>query len=169
MGMSSKGVRTIKRVIPVLILLAGLPARASSDSHVWADYANVKYQFQTCYPSDLLKAQGESPASDGQSFTADGVELTASGIYDVDSETVAQLADEAGKRLAGASGSVTYRRVLPGSFTLSGQSGNDIFYTKAFVSHGTLKHFELTYPKSQAGLYNPVAARLQQCFRDLEK
>ena len=158
----------MRHLIPVLAVLACGTAAAAPDAHVWADYANVKYRFQTCYPSDILKAQGESPASDGQDFTADGVQLTASGIYNIDNETVAQLADEAAKRLAGASGTVTYKRVLPGSFTLSGQSGDDIFYTKGFVSHGTLKHFELTYPKSQAGVYNPVAAHLQQCFRDLE-
>ena len=156
------------RLIAIL-LLAGVPAHALADGHVWADYANVKYQFQTCYPSDLLKAQGESPASDGQAFTANGVELTVSGIYNIDNETAAQLADEAGKRLSGPSGSVTYKRILPGSFTLSGQSGDTIFYTKAFVSHGTLKHFELTYSTAQADVYNPVAAHLQGCFRDLEK
>ena len=159
----------MRHLVCVLILLAGSRALAAPDAHAWADYANVKYQFQTCYPSDILKAQGESPASDGQSFTAAGVELTASGIYNIDNESVAQLADETGKRLAGAAGSVTYKRILPGSFTLSGRSGDDIFYTKAFVSHGTLKHVELRYPRAQATTYEPVATRLQQCFRDLEK
>ncbi len=160
----------MRRLFPVLLVLATFPARAQSDTHRWADYANVKYQFQTCYPSDVLKGQGESAASDGQTFDgADGAQLTASAIYNIDNETVAQLADEAAKRLAGPSGTVTYKRIQPASFVLSGRSGSTIFYTKALVAHGTLKHFELVYPSSQAALYNPIAAHLAGCFLDLEK
>ena len=144
------------------------PALAAA-GHDWAVYANVKYQFQTCYPADLLHGQGESPASDGQAFAgADGAKLTASAIYNIDTETLAQLADETGQRLAGDHGQVTYRHMVRNGFTLSGKSGDQIFYAKTLLSHDAVKHVELVYPASLAATYDPVAARLQACFVDVQ-
>ncbi len=159
----------------ILILSAcwaiAVPANAAGGAaHDWAIYANAKYQFQTCYPADLLHPQGESPASDGQVFAnSDGGKLTASAIYNVDNQTVAQIADETGQRLAGEHGQVTYRHVTRNGFTLSGTSSNMIFYTKTILSHDAQKHFEIIYPATLATTYNPIAARLQACFNDLQK
>ena len=152
------------------VCAASGPALAvGAPAHDWAVYANAKYQFQTCYPADLLRGQGESPASDGQVFSGtDGAKLTASAIYNIDGETLAALADETGQRLAGAHGQVTYRHVTRNGFTLSGTSDGTVFYTKTILSHDAVKHFELVYPAGLKATYDPVAAHLQGCFLDLQ-
>lgn len=43
----------------------------------WENYVNSRYQYQICYPSRLLKPQGEPDSGDGQQFLAtDGGKLT---------------------------------------------------------------------------------------------
>ncbi|MBE7219483.1 MAG: hypothetical protein INR64_13500, partial [Caulobacteraceae bacterium] len=51
-------------------------AAPATGGHAWRTYVNVRYRYAICYPSDLLKAEPESPDSDGRTFDGgSGAEL----------------------------------------------------------------------------------------------
>jgi len=72
-------------------------------------------------------------------------------------------------RLAGASGTVTYKVLKPHWFVVSGKNGQTVFYAKTFYSSDQFKSFELTYNRSAAAIYEPLIARLNTCFSDLAR
>jgi hypothetical protein len=140
-------------------------AASISDDPSWATYANSRFAYSICYPKNLLNPQGESPNGDGQKFLAkDGAQLLVYGSNNALSESINDVFNRTASRLAGLSGKVTYKAIKPAWFVLSGQHDSTIFYAKTLYAKDLILSFELTYPSSQAGAYNPVAAKLASCF-----
>jgi hypothetical protein len=141
------------------------------DGHSWVRYGNPRFQYDICYPKDLLTAQPEAENGDGRRFTgADGVSLAVWGSNNALSSSLKDEIDAAAKRLAGPAGRVTYRAMHAGWAVVSGENGAGLFYDKIFYNRKAdqFKQFEITYDKSQATLYNPIVSKISGCFADLE-
>jgi hypothetical protein len=137
----------------------------STSDPTWATYANTRFAFSICYPKDLLVPQGESPNGDGQKFLSkDGAQLLVYGSNNALNESLDDVLNSMATRLTGQTGKVTYKAVKPAWFALSGQQDSTIFYAKTLFGKDQIRSFELTYPSSQASIYNPIAAKLASCF-----
>jgi len=135
------------------------------EPHTWKVYTNVRFEYSICYPQDLLVPQGEAENSDGQRFLAkDGAKLVVFGRNNVLNESLKDVQEETGARLAGASGKVTYKAIKPDWFVVSGQNEQSVFYGKTLYAREQFKSFELTYGSSTFAIYKPVITRLVGCF-----
>ena len=133
----------------------------------WKDYVNVRFQYSICYPDNLLKAQPEAENSDGRPFVGNGgAKLLVYGSEAL-RQTIVGSEAETSEDLKGSAGRVTYEKHTATWYVLSGTSGNTIFYAKTIKSHDQFKSFRFTYPAASASTYNPIAAHLSQCFKDL--
>lgn len=133
----------------------------------WKTYTNVRFNYELCYPPDLLVPQGESANSDGQKFQSkDDASLIVYGQNNVLNRSLKDALEDVASRLAGSSGKVTYRVLKPNWFVVSGQNGQKLFYAKTLYSHNQFKSFELVYDSSTAAVYDPVVRRLNSCFVD---
>jgi hypothetical protein len=138
------------------------------DRHTWKSYTNVRFQYDICYPADLLFPQGEPDNSDGQKFLAhDGAQLIVYGSNNALDESLKEMLADTESRLIATSGKVTYKVLKANWFVVSGQNEQTVFYSKVLYSHGRFKSFELTYDRSVGALYEPLIARLAKCFTDL--
>ncbi len=133
----------------------------------WKEYVNVRFQYSICYPDTQLKAQPEAENSDGRAFVGDsGAKLLVYGS-EVLRQTLIGSEAETSDDLKGNAGKVTYEKHTATWYVISGRSSDTVFYAKTFKSHGQFKSFRLTYPATSASTYNPIAAHLSQCFKDL--
>lgn len=110
-------------LLPLCALFLHMPDLASASSRQendgWEIYANVRFQYQICYPSRLLKPQGESDNSDGQRFLAsDGGELAVFGWNNISGfahgkdeleASLSEAVEQAISALKGPKGKVTYK------------------------------------------------------------
>ncbi len=161
------------RTAALILLLVCAPAcgpaaaKQAADAHAWKTYTNVRYQYAICYPADLLKAQGELDAHDGQTFkAADGGELTVFGANNVLDKSLAQAAHEYVQNLGGDGARVTYSAIRPDWAVLSGAGARGVFYAKTFKRRDQLLTFTLTYPVAAAARYDAITAKLSRCFKD---
>ncbi|MBE7216942.1 MAG: hypothetical protein INR64_00570, partial [Caulobacteraceae bacterium] len=128
-------------------------------------YVNVRYRYAICYPSDLLKAEPESPDSDGRTFDGgSGAELSVFGRNNVQNLSLAATVSRDAAEMAGRGGQVTYRAGKNDWAVYSGRSADTVFYSKTLKRGDQFLIFQLKYPQAQAGLYGPIAGRLAQCF-----
>jgi hypothetical protein len=126
------------------------------DRHIWKSYTNVRFQYQICYPADLLVPQGEAENSDGQKLLAnDGAQLIVYGSNNALDESLKEMLADTESRLTGTSGKVTYKVLKRNWFVVSGQNEQTVFYSKVLYRHGQFKSFELTYDRSAGALYAP--------------
>jgi hypothetical protein len=142
-----------------------------ADRHSWKTYTNARFQYEICYPADLMVPQGEPDNGDGQKFLAhDGAELIVYGSNNAPGESLKKTLADTGSRLAGPSGKVTYKMLKANWFVVSGQNGQTVFYSKVLYNKhdDQFKSFELTYHRAESALYEPVIARLAKCFTDLD-
>ncbi len=162
--------------LPIVLAAANAQAAGSieitpvSDARTWKIYANVRYNYSICYPSDLLNPGPESDNGDGVLFTApSGASLRVWGRYNVTDESLTALAAD----LVDRSASITYRRLTRTTATVSGRNGDEIFYARTALEPGgetaTVRSFILTYPAAEATIYDAVATRLSSCLRVLPK
>lgn len=139
-------------------------ASAEPDGHRWDSYANGRFDYRICYPSDLLEAQPEADNGDGRVFTTgSGASLRVWGHYDEDGKTSATLVGDA----VDAGATITYRHATRTAAVLSGRKGGDVFYAKVVLGKAgsdLVRTFLLTYPAREAATFDPVAARLSRCF-----
>ena len=129
-----------------------LPRKAEENYTVmrrvsWGSYTNARFQYTIRYPRDLLIPQVESDNTLGQ--------------------TLARIETDTVGRLAGNSGTVTYRRLQPAWFVFSGVTDDKIFNAKTHLVGDMQKSFEFTYPRENADVYRAVTARIVTSFRSL--
>lgn len=141
--------------------MSSVPLAAAE--HRWSTYANVRFGYAICYPADRLKPQREADNSDGRRFTADdGAELIVYGANNALRQSADEIRRDVVKRLGGK---VTYRSDKRDRFVVSGiDARGRIFYAALKMRADQYASFELTYPRSLAGLYDAVATRLSTCF-----
>ena len=154
----------LKQMLCGSLLIA--PVQAGGDH--WKTYVNVRFQYQVCYPEDLLKAQREAPNSDGKTYVGkSGAKLVACGSNALGG-TVSDDENSTSSELKGTSGAITYQMRASNWYVISGHNGSDTFYAKTFLDNDQYKSFQLTYSTKEASIYNEVAAHVNKCFVDLE-
>ena len=151
-----------------LLACAGIGSFACAQDgggHVWKTYVNVRYRYAICYPSDLMKAEGEAPNSDGQTFDApNGAELAVFGRNNVNAKSLRATAESDAVDMAGEGGQISYRAIRPDWAVVSGNAKKSLFYSKTFKRADQFLIFQLTYPKSEAETYRSVVDRISHCF-----
>ncbi|MGN8114754.1 hypothetical protein [Labrys sp. 22185] len=156
-------IRFCALIAPLLSLTIAAGPAAARD---WSDYANARFGYRICYPSDLMTAEPEADNGDGRVFSApSGASLRVWGSYNAAEEDidaiVAGIADD---------GKITYRSAAKNGVVVSGRKGGEIFYGKLLLEKDakgaveTIRAFRLTYPAKEAATYDAVAAKLAKCF-----
>lgn len=145
------------------LILAGMAAAG------WANYANVKYGYSTCYPAQIMRAHGEPAAGDGQFATSrDGGEWRVWGHYAPDGTPSENLTSEAANLkadLAGRHGVITYSTARPGWTVFSGRNDKMIFWVKLMARDDRVVTIQLTYPIAQAAKYQSIPSNLNRCSK----
>lgn len=145
--------------------LASATSRREDDG--WEIYSNARFQYQICYPSQLLKPQGEPDNGDGQKFLAsDGGELTVFGGYnDVLHWTIEYTLKTYSADLVGQKGKITYQVIKNDWAVFSGDDGERTeFYGKIFIRNNKFYMFEITYKKEHKNKYSKIVEIISRCF-----
>jgi hypothetical protein len=106
LGANSRRLRAL--IAATALLAAALPGFAAQDNHAWKTYANERFGFSVCYPSDLLRPEAAPDNNDGRTFIgSNGAKIAAWGSWNAMGGTLADSARQDEKRLA--NGKVTYK------------------------------------------------------------
>ncbi|MFT9014690.1 MAG: hypothetical protein ABF990_03000 [Acetobacter sp.] len=152
-----------------------LSASSRLENDGWKIYANVRFQYQICYPSRRLKPQGESDNSDGQRFLAsDGGELAVFGWNNISGfahgkeeleASLSEAVEQAIPALKGSKGKVTYKVVKKNWAVFSGDDGQKKeFYVKIIKRDDQFISFEISYPRAKHSEYHKIVENIEQCF-----
>lgn len=144
----------------------------------WENYVNSRYQYQICYPSRLLKPQGEPDSGDGQQFLAtDGGKLTVFARNNVvglgndngQSETsLSKTVEDEISYMEGSKGKTTYKVIKKNWAVFSGYNQMlKEFYGKIIKREDQLFIFEIQYPRSEREKYNKIVSVIEKCFEVL--
>lgn len=112
-----------------------LQALKPNTLHGYSIYHNHRFGFYLTYPS-YLYSQEENEHTDGQSFFSyDGtIKLTSSARFNIDGESIGQLAQFEKSLLVADGCSITYSAIKNNWMVLSGYTTNgNIFYQKTVV------------------------------------
>lgn len=154
MGLTSLCV--LANVFAMFSLTMASEHRSSAPVQHYVQYHNEKYNYRIDYPADF-KSTGESDAGDGI-FLDSQRELKMSvwgtfsnwmngsdmSLREQFNWTKSNLATD--KALPNAK--VTYQRLAPHSFVLSGNSKDKIFYMRTVASDHAFATVQLVYPKT---------------------
>ncbi len=141
-------------------------ASAASGPEGWTVYTNARFGTTIDYPAGIFSKREPPPANgDGRTFrSADGrARLSVYGAHNVENDTpqsyVRKYVDPQG---------ISFRRVTPDFFAVSGVSEGAIFYQRCNFAPppgDTLYCFRLTYPRDRKSAWDPIVGRLSQSLR----
>jgi hypothetical protein len=132
----------------------------------WASYANARFGTWLDYPSDLFSERDPAPLNnDGRTFRSrDGrARLSVHAMHNVEADTPQRYLD---KYLDDKN--VSFRRVTPNFFAVSGRNGADIYYRRcnfAGLEDGTIHCFEISYPAAEKAAFDPIVERIGKSLR----
>jgi hypothetical protein len=134
----------------------------------WQVHNNLRYGFSLTYPSPLFALATTSEQGDGHIFDApsQNARLLAGVIVNRDGHTPASYFKfVASTSYAGYK--VTYRKIGPSWFAISGEKDDTIFYEKVqFSCNSTLiTSFAVIYPAANQRVINPAIERMENSFR----
>ncbi len=149
------------------LLLAGSPAStAPAEHHVWRTYVNARFGYAICFPSDLLKAQGEAPNGDGQTFVgAGGAELAVFGANNVQNASLPALVKDYSSSMAGRDGTITYQVVRSAWAVYSGANAATVFYSKVMTRADQYIVMELRYDRGRSATYSKLVPIINRCLK----
>ena len=134
----------------------------------WDSYYNGRFEFCVDYPTNFLRAQGESENNDGIVFaTANGSsEMRASGMYNVLDESIAEAF-----KSASANGvyydtdhAITYKQQKSNWFVISGMYFESIFYVKTVLIGDTFYTLYFEYHPSERKQFDEIIKRASKGF-----
>ena len=142
-------------------------AQPSPTTEIWSVYRNDRYGFRLEYPSSLFLPESPPTNNNGRSFrTSDGrARLIAYASMNHEGKSLDEIRSEylesAGNLV------VTYNRIVGRGIVISGESGNDIVYTRIILSAGAdvINVVEITYPTEWKELFDPIVTRISRSFR----
>ncbi|GAA0518851.1 hypothetical protein [Deinococcus depolymerans] len=143
---------------------------ASSALAVDVMYGNPRFDYWVNVPGDL-GALRPPDNGNGQSWVSgDGlVRVAAWGSYGpgvFDAPSVSAWAAYTERQEVASGSRVTYRRLLPGAFVLSGyQRDGRIFYQRVLVRDGTEAAVRVMYPEARRGVWDARTARIAASLR----
>ncbi|MVN88113.1 hypothetical protein GO986_15275 [Deinococcus sp. HMF7620] len=153
------------RLWPAALVLASAALAAPLTA-----YGNARFGYLVAAPAGL-QAQRSPDNGDGQSWqSADGqVKVSvwgshAPGVLNQATPAAWMAHSAQGWREQGAR--LTYRRLLPGAFVLSGfQKDGRIFYQKVLVRNGEEAAVLVVYPVARRAVWDRLAAQVASTLR----
>lgn len=153
----------------IALAIAASPATAAvSNIHRWKNYDNARFGTHAEYPADLFKMRIVSDNGDGARWTSDiGAKLLIFGSWN----SLKQTPDSYARSLAESNPQryrrISYRLIRPGSLTLSGTVGADIFYERYVFGDpsGAIHAFALEYPILARSTLDPLVSRMSSSLR----
>lgn len=147
------------RVLPSALALLTLGAAWAATP--WNRYCNARFGYCVAYPTSL-EPQGEADNGDGQLFLSRDhqTELRVWGNWQLDrSDTLAARFRTTRDQPART---VTYQRLGPGWFVVSGFEGERVFYQRTLfdAGQGRFATLLLSYPRTQARATEPIVGPL---------
>lgn len=160
-------------VLPLLVVplafcwAAGncLGAHRSTGTVRYREWVNYRFQYQFDLPVGMIPGQ-EPMNGDGRGFTSKDGKLTVSvsGQNNALFRTVAQeCAAEVDEY--GPAAKITYKRVTPKWYVLSGTRHGRTFYEKMIYHDEQFDWVLISYPSNEASRFDPVAAHISRSFR----
>jgi hypothetical protein len=161
----------------VLLLLAA-PALAQPGCEGLRDgrvlgYRNPGWGFGLDYPASFVLDPNSVPENgDSARFWAAGREATAvvTGLRNGDRQSLAAVLAEAERDIAeNGRGSITYRRVAPDWFVLSGYLADRIYYRRSFLArHGAvIATLWIEFPRELKPCLEAAVATMSLSFRPI--
>jgi hypothetical protein len=132
----------------------------------WQVYANADFGFSGCYQSKIFTPQSPPTDGDGLMFRSKaGAVVRMFGAYNALSQTPDQILPQDRAALLGGSNVPTYQFLHGDYFVFSGIHGAQIVYEKTKLVGDKVITLQITYPKSQAAVYDPLTSAMSVCFR----
>jgi hypothetical protein len=129
-------------------------------------YVNARFGYSIAYPAALFVAEPEAENGDGRAFHArrGGARFLVWGGFNSLDQTpgdIAAQAEDSCRRRPAA-----YRVVKPRLIAVSCETRTgDIFYRKTLVDGDVLVSFQMTYPRRDRVLWDPVLARISGALK----
>lgn len=141
---------------------------AAMGQEKWRVYNNVRYGFSLTYPASIFELEKTSQAGDAHIFNAprQNARLLVGVIVNYDGYTPASYFNYVASR-SYVDYAITYRKIGPSWFAISGQNADRIFYEKVQFSCNSrfINSFALIYPVSRQRVINPIIERMENTFR----
>jgi hypothetical protein len=160
-------------VASILTAIALMVSPSSLRSQqTWEVHSNPRYGFSLEYPNSLFSLERSSAAGDGLVFKApnlDALLLVGVIVNDEQYKPAGYFEYIASTSYAGYD--ITYRKIGPTWFAISGEKDGRIFYEKVQFScnTGLISSFAMIYPASNQQVLNPVIERMENSFRSARK
>ena len=141
---------------------------AAGAQYDWQILHNSKYGFRLAYPHSLFALERTTRSGDGHLFRSQhhGARLIAGAIVNEERHTPHSYISYVASR-SYAAYRITYRKVGPSWFAISGETNGWIFYEKVQFSCNAelITSFAVIYPTSSQRVINPVIERMENSFR----
>jgi hypothetical protein len=138
------------------------------ESLKWDSYSNGRFEFCVEYPTNFLRAQGESENNDGNVFaTANGSsEMRASGMYNVLDEPITEAFKSASAKNVyyDTDHRITYKAQKGNWFVISGMYFESIFYVKTLLIEDTFYTVYFEYHPSESAQFDEIIDRVTKDF-----
>lgn len=157
-------------VLSFVLWPCGIQTQTNTDNgHIWKTYANVRFDYDVCYPSDVLLPQGEADNGDGQVFVTKDhkAEARVYGSYfalDTEDQSLKKAyLDEI--RFAQTQGfTITYKFLKNDQFVISGSRSGKILYKKTVLVSGVFKTLRVEYSDAVKQEFDAIVAKMSFCF-----
>jgi hypothetical protein len=138
----------------------------------WQVHTNARYGFSLAYPASLFALEKTSENGAGHVFNAPSQDarLLVGVIVNEDGYTPASYFKFiASTSYAGRA--VTYRKLGPTWFAISGEKDGKVFYEKVQFSCNSrlISSFAVIYPAANQRVINPVIERMENSFRSARR
>jgi hypothetical protein len=157
----------IRHVFSVSFALL-LTTTAAFSQDEWRVHHNKQYGFSLTYPASIFALSKTSDAGDAHIFNAPrhDARLLLGVLVNHDGYTPSSYFSYVASR-SYPGYAVTYRKVGPSWFAISGEKDGKIFYEKVQFSCNSrlISSFVVVYPTSRQRTINPLIERMENTFR----
>jgi hypothetical protein len=141
---------------------------ADPEALTYAPYRNERFGYTVEYPDQLFRPDGMIGDGNGQAFVSDDrtATLLVYATEEAAEGSAATLRRQYENELVRADQRITYRRLQPDWFVVSGHEGDDIFYQRTERTSGGLRTFRLRHHAADEDYFAPVTRRLSYAFAE---
>ena len=145
--------------------LAMIVGAGASDSY--ATYHNDRYGYRVLYPTTLVTPLPEAPNGDGRKWKSrDGkITLSAWGENNVFDRTLHEQMNAARRQWMADHARITYTRLTPEFYVLSGTTGGEIFYEKTVPQADGFATMLWQFPKARRPMMDAIVTRTSHAFK----
>ena len=132
--------------------------------HEWMTYTNDRYGTSISYPADVFSPLPPPANDDGRRFVS-GDGRASFYVFAQYTELAQSLAQLFNNDQARAGEQVTYKKLGPNWFVVSGHRGSDQFYRKTMLSaDGLIQVFKVSYPPELSNAFDSIITTMAKSF-----